>query len=136
LLPGDGEGRNGVCLARRWLDVTTVDAPPVDAQKAGRLAAARDVDPAIRANIHRKVDCALKPGGFLLLEGFAPDYLRYGKGGPKAKEMMFTETATAKKFFSLLNIELFVKLHSGLPSSECHGGFVVVLRLRGRRTPP
>ncbi len=37
LLPGDGEGRNGVWPARRGLGVTTVDASPVGAEKAGGL---------------------------------------------------------------------------------------------------
>ncbi len=95
-----------------------------------------DGDPAVRADIHSKVDRTLKPGEFPLLEGFAPDYLGYGKGVPKAEEMMFTERVTAKEFLSLLNIEHFEKLHSELPSSERQSGFVVVLRLRGRRTPP
>lgn len=34
-----------------------------------------DGDPAVRADIHSKVDRTLKPGEFSLLEGIAPDYL-------------------------------------------------------------
>ena len=41
LLPGDGEGRNGVWLAERGLHVTTIDASPVGVGKARHLAAAR-----------------------------------------------------------------------------------------------
>ena len=48
LLPGDGEGRNGVWLAGRGLHVTAVDASPVGVEKAHRLAAARGVEIDIR----------------------------------------------------------------------------------------
>jgi len=162
LLPGDGEGRNGVWLARRGLNVTTVDASPVGVEKARKLAAARGVemtvvtadlrdwdapegmydlvvlafvhvDPAVRADIHRKVARTLKPGGLLLLEGFAPDHLGYGKGGPKTKEMMFTAASMTEDFADLLDIEHLEELRTELPSSERHGGPAVVLRLRGRR---
>jgi len=38
LLPGDGEGRNGVFLAQMGADVRTVDASPVAVQRALTLA--------------------------------------------------------------------------------------------------
>lgn len=43
LVPGDGEGRNGVWLAQQGLAVTTLDLSPVGVEKAKRLAAARGV---------------------------------------------------------------------------------------------
>lgn len=43
LLPGDGEGRNGVWLAGQGLEVTTFDPSPLGVEKASRLAADRGV---------------------------------------------------------------------------------------------
>ena len=43
LLPGDGEGRNSVCLARRGHHVTAVDNSRVGLEKASRLASESDV---------------------------------------------------------------------------------------------
>ncbi|MBO6784103.1 MAG: class I SAM-dependent methyltransferase [Alphaproteobacteria bacterium] len=165
LVPGDGEGRNGVWLAARGLDVTTVDASPVGVDKARKLAAASSVtidaitadlrewdapeagyDVVVlaflhvnaddRTGVHRALARALKPGGLLLLEGFAPDHLGTGKGGPPVKEMMFTEERMHEDFAGLLDIEHLEVLHTELPASERHGGPAIVLRLRGRRTDP
>lgn len=165
LLPGDGEGRNGVWLAERGLSVTTVDASPVGVEKAQKLASARGVqiDTQIadlrdwtapkaafdlvvlaflhvnvddRTSVHRLIAETLKPGGLLLLEGFAPDHVGYGKGGPKMKEMMFTAPGLREDFKDLLDIEYLAEQKSVLPASERHGGPAVVARLRGRRKLP
>lgn len=162
LLPGDGEGRNGVWLAQRGLDVTTVDASAVGIDKARRLAAERGVDldiqiadlrdwdapvaafdvvisaflhvgPDDRAGLHQKLAATLKPGGLLLLEGFTPDHLGIGKGGPKDTRMMFTEDRLRDDFADRLDIEYLETLETELPASERHGGPAVVIRLRGRR---
>jgi SAM-dependent methyltransferase len=162
LVPGDGEGRNGVWLAERGLNVTTIDASPVGVAKALQLAAAREVkieaeigdlrdwtpdaprfdvvvlaflhvNPADRQPVHQRVATALKPGGLLLLEGFASDYLGFGKGGPSAKEMMFTESGLRDDFEDMLDIEYLAQSQIELPSSERHGGRAVVMRLRARR---
>jgi SAM-dependent methyltransferase len=162
LLPGDGEGRNGVWLAERGLNVATVDASSVGVEKAKILAAARGVEidiqiadlrdwdapeeafdlvvlaflhvgPDDRAVIHRKIVQTLKSGGLLLLEGFTPDHLGCGKGGPKDTRMMFTEERLREDFADLLDIEHLAALKTELPTSERHGGPAAVIRLRGRR---
>ena len=162
LLPGDGEGRNGVWLAERGLNVTTVDASSVGVEKARSLAAARGVElnikiadlrewdapegtfdvlvsaflhvgPDDRAAVHRKLAQMLKPGGLLLLEGFTTDHLGYGKGGPKDTRMLFTKDKLRGDFEELLNIEHLEVLKTELPASERHGGRAAVIRLRARR---
>ena len=109
LVPGDGEGRNGVWLAEQGLEVTTLDLSAVGAAKARRIAELRGVsidarqadlrtwvwpnerydlvallfvhfDVEGRAVLHRKMLAALKPGGLLIIEGFHPD-----RFGPKAE---------------------------------------------------
>ena len=162
LLPGDGEGRNGVWLAERGLKVTSVDASPVGAKKAQQLAASRGVSinaeitdlrdweapqgefdllvlaflhvgPDDRTELHRKLALTLKPNGLLLLEGFTPDHLGYGKGGPPATDMMFSEDRLRNDFGEHLDIEHLEALKTELPASERHGGPAAVIRLRARR---
>jgi SAM-dependent methyltransferase len=161
-VPGDGEGRNGVWLAARGCAVTTVDASPVGAEKARRLAAERVVELSIeiadlrdwdapvgafdlaisaflhvpdddRAVIHRTIARTLKPGGLLLLEGFTPEHIGYGKGGPKDPAMMFTEDRLRDDFADLMDIAHLEALRTELPASERHGGPAAVIRLRARR---
>src|SRR5512141_2725741 len=96
LVPGDGEGRNGVWLAEQGHRVTTVDSSDVGLAKARALAAERGVTietitadladwepseksvdglvltyvhfPAdLRAAIHRKLFSSLRIGGVLIL---------------------------------------------------------------------
>lgn len=100
LVPGDGEGRNGVWLAQQGLIVDSVDVSPAGVAKARKLAAERSVE--INAQIgdlttwrwpesvydivaslylhffdgdrplmHRAMLNALKPGGILILEAFS-----------------------------------------------------------------
>lgn len=110
LVPGDGEGRNGVWLAEQGLDVTTFDPSPVGVEKARQLAAARAVDidanvgefatwtwqadsydvvvltyvhlePTARRKGHAAAWRALKPGGLLILEAFSPRQAEMRKHG-------------------------------------------------------
>ncbi len=120
LAVADGEGRNGVWLARQGLVVTSVDISPVGQAKALALAqetgvslefveadlamwswpaAAYDVVAAIfiqfapppqRTKIFAGMKRALKPGGLLILEGYRPKQLEYGTGGPPVAENMYT----------------------------------------------
>ena len=161
-VPGDGEGRNGVWLAEKGLQVTTVDASPIGVAKAQKLAAARGVgldahvadmrnwippksgfDVVVSAFVHvdgherkavyQAIAKTLKPGGLLLLEGFAPDHIGIGKGGPSVKEMMFTAAGLREDFGDMLDIEYLEETRTVLPASERHGGPAVVMRLRARR---
>ncbi len=120
LAVADGEGRNGVWLARQGLVVTSVDISPVGQAKARALAkeagltmevieadlatwswpaAAYDVVAAIfiqfapppqRAKIFAAMKRTLKPGGLLIIEGYRPKQLEYGTGGPPIAENMYT----------------------------------------------
>jgi SAM-dependent methyltransferase len=110
LVPGDGEGRNGVWLAELGLNVTTVDASAIGVHKANMLAAERGVTidaqqsdlttwqwptatfdvvasiylhfpPEIRARMHAQMLMALKPGGHLVLEGYTPRQLAHRFAG-------------------------------------------------------
>jgi len=108
LVPGDGEGRNGVWLAAQGFDVMSVDASAIGVSKARALAAERGAridiqnanldswgwpvaifdgvasifvhfEPVVRRIMHRRMLAALKPGGFLLLEAFTPKHIENRK---------------------------------------------------------
>lgn len=115
----DGEGRNSVWLAEQGLRVTAFDPAPNAVAKARKLAAARgvkvefhetDLDgwdwtrgfdvvagifiqfvgPDARAVLFARIRAALKPGGLLLLHGYAPRQIEYGTGGPPDRANMYT----------------------------------------------
>jgi SAM-dependent methyltransferase len=107
-VPGDGEGRNGVWLAKQGLTVDTVDVSPLGVAKAMKFAEVHgvelntetadlltwnwpqehyDIVAAIfvhffdsdRPRMHRAMLDALKPGGLLILEAYRPDQIEMQK---------------------------------------------------------
>ena len=127
----DGEGRNSVWLAQQGLDVTAFVFSPPAVEKARKLAidAGVKVDyrlgdinawnwdaaqydaiaaiffqfvaPPERAVIFAGLLGALKPGGTLFLQGYNTDQLKYGTGGPKQIENLYTEPMLRSAFSSL-----------------------------------
>jgi SAM-dependent methyltransferase len=106
LVPGDGEGRNGVWLAQQGFAVTTVDLSAKGCEKALGLARARGVqieavqadltawdwpvdafdgiasvflhmEPPQRKTMHAAMAQALRPGGLLLIVAFNPAHLAH-----------------------------------------------------------
>jgi SAM-dependent methyltransferase len=128
LAVADGEGRNGVWLARQGHEVTSLDFSPAAQAKARRLAARHGVAPEfIEADVHgwaypeaafdavveiftqfsspadrsRKwagMRQALKPGGVLIVQGYTPAQLKYGTGGPRLEENLYTEAMLQAAF--------------------------------------
>jgi SAM-dependent methyltransferase len=108
LVPGDGQGRNGVWLAGQGLIVDSVDVSPLGVAKSRDLARSRgveinaqigdllswdwprgqyDVVAALyvhfadhdRPRMHRAMMDALKPGGILILEAFRLEQIEFQK---------------------------------------------------------
>lgn len=120
LVPGDGEGRNGVWLAERGVQVHAVDVSLVALAKAHKLAARRSVSlnfeqldvlewdwpenaydlivaifiqfapPPERERIMAGIRRALKPGGLLILQGYTPKQVGFATGGPGNVANMYT----------------------------------------------
>lgn len=119
LAVADGEGRNGVWLARQGFAVTSVDIAPRGLAKARALAerhgvalhlveadlrrwdwpvAAFDGVVAIFAHfprevrpiLHRRMLEALVPGGLLLIEAYSPYQHLYRTGGPQDLDMLYS----------------------------------------------
>lgn len=146
----DGEGRNGVWLAEQGLAVLSTDISPRAQEKARQLAARRGVNvefglvdlvdwnwpvesfdvvvaifiqfagPDLRERIFEGIKRALKPGGLLLLEGYRPEQLEYGTGGPPNAENMYTLAMLGEAFseFEILKLVAYeAELHEGVGHS-------------------
>jgi cyclopropane fatty-acyl-phospholipid synthase-like methyltransferase len=117
----DGEGRNGVWLAKQGMRVTGFDVSDIALAKANQLAADNEVnieyslcdtdgfdwqantydavvgifiqfaDPEMRARIFQQVHQTLKSGGLFILQGYTPKQLEYKTGGPSLIEHLYTE---------------------------------------------
>lgn len=136
LCVADGEGRNSVWLARQGLAVDAFDISEVGVAKAGKQAQAAGVsvsyaisdcdqwpwpqqaydgvaaifvqfaDPAMRERLFaHMVDC-LKPGGILILQGYTPQQLSYGTGGPPQLSHLYTGAMLREAFAGMDIIEL------------------------------
>lgn len=167
LIPGsvlclaEGEGRNGVFLARRGFRVTAVDSSSVGLKKAEELAARHGVrlhtvvadlaeyaiqpescdnvvsifchlGPEVRRQIHRAVVSGLKPGGILVLEGYTPEQLLLKTGGPPVKEMMMTLEQLQEE---LLGLECIVgqEIQRDVVEGSLHTGRGAVVQVIARK---
>lgn len=160
LVPGDGEGRNGVWLAQQGHRVTAMDGSVVGLQKAQALAAERGVTlqtvlgdlsdwaptpatfaavvltfvhlPAsIRAAAHQRLVAGLAPGGLLILESFHPLQLQHHSGGPKDAAMLYTP-ALLREDFEELDEVLLWHGEVALDEGPGHQGLAHVTRFVGR----
>ncbi|MEJ5306093.1 MAG: class I SAM-dependent methyltransferase [Ignavibacteria bacterium] len=127
LMLGDGEGRNGVYLATRGLDVSSLDYAEMGLRKAKKLAEEKNVDLKTilsdvnefdfgkekwgtivliflhltkdeRKNLYSKIKDALIPDGLFFMEVFSVDQLNYNSGGPSLPELLYTKEELEKEF--------------------------------------
>lgn len=162
LAVADGEGRNGVWLAEQGLDVVSVDSSSVGLAKARRLAAKRHVeietvvddlatfdwpengfdlvvaifvqfaDP-LRSVIFRGMKRTLRPGGSLILEGYRPEQLVYGTGGPREVENLYTREILEDAFADLEIVHL--REHDALVSEGSgHAGMSALIDMIARKS--
>lgn len=158
----DGEGRNGVWLAEQGLDVVSFDFSPQAIDKARRLAAARGVSldlrrcdlarwdwtpaafdvvaaifvqfapPGLRTQAFAGIVRTLTPGGLLLLQGYRPEQLRYGTGGPPQAEHMYTADLLRAAFAELEIVHL-AEHDSVLAEGKGHAGMSALIDLVARK---
>ncbi|QWE29785.1 bifunctional 2-polyprenyl-6-hydroxyphenol methylase/3-demethylubiquinol 3-O-methyltransferase UbiG [Polynucleobacter sp. Adler-ghost] len=117
----DGEGRNGVWLAKQGMRVTGFDVSDIALAKANQFATDSEVniqyslcdtdsfdwqanlydavigifiqfaDPEMRTRIFKQIHQTLKLGGLFILQGYTPKQLQYKTGGPSLIEHLYTE---------------------------------------------
>ena len=158
----DGEGRNGVWLAERGLDVLSIDWSPTALGKARALAKRRGVTlrteqvdlvqwrwpaaefdviaaifiqfltPDERRQVFAGMRNALKPGGLLLIEGYRPEQLNYKTGGPSLVENLYTRALLEAEFGSLSEVQ--ITEHDSMTSEGTgHVGMAALIDLVGRK---
>jgi len=162
LAVADGEGRNGVWLAQQGLNVTSVDFSPVALAKARQLAeqsgvtietieadlakwewpaAAYDVvvaifiqfaPPPMRAKLFAGMKSALKPQGLLILEGYRPQQVDYGTGGPPNRENMYTRELLEAAFTGM-EILHFKEYDAAIEEGSGHKGLSALIDLIARK---
>lgn len=123
----DGEGRNSVYLAEQGAQATAVDISIVGLEKAKKLADARNVPltvlhadlsthqfppstydavvmifchmpAASRPFLYEQIRNTLKPGGWLLVEGYNEAQLGRGTGGPPVADLMLNLEELLEEF--------------------------------------
>ena len=156
-----GEGRNAVWLAERGLDVHGVDGSSVGVEKTRRLAAERGVNvsvshadlaefdlgrdqwdgivaifahlpPPLRERVHRAIPRALKAGGVLLLEAYAPGQLGRGTGGPPALPMLYS-VPTLRDELAGLRFDRLEETERAVVEGTYHTGSAITVQVVGVR---
>lgn len=162
LAVADGEGRNGVWLARQGLDVLSLDFSPAAQAKARALAAEHRVTVTfVEADVHawpypdeafdvvaeiftqfstppereRKwagMRRALKRGGLLIVQGYTPKQLEYGTGGPKQVEQLYTRDMLMRAFGDFADVNI-VEEERALHEGPAHSSMSAVIGMTARR---
>jgi SAM-dependent methyltransferase len=159
----DGEGRNGVWLARQGFHVRSVDIAAAGMEKARRLAAERGVaiatdvadlaeydlereawdgivsvfahlPPKVRRDLHARCAAALKPGGVMLYEAYGKGQLGRGTGGPPDVELLVTRDDVAQEFPGCRILHSFQGLREVVEGKH-HTGIGEVVQFVVQRNP-
>ncbi len=156
LCVADGEGRNGVWLAKQGYSVTSIDFSQNAIEKINRLAQRNEIsikticvdllnydfgenryDGIVSIFAHFKVEeinklhykyfNALKPNGVFMMEVFAKEQLPLKTGGPKNISLLY-DTQDIQNSFPSGKIELLKKDIVYLHEGNIHDGKAVVVR--------
>ena len=158
----DGEGRNGVWLAKQGMQVIGFDASDIALAKAKQFAKENQVeveysfsdtdsfawhantydavigifiqfaDPAMRERIFQKTYEALKPGGIFILQGYTPKQLEYKTGGPSLIEHLYTDELIRELTKGFEVLEL-VSYEKELSEGPRHTGMSAILGLVAKK---
>ena len=158
----DGEGRNGVWLAKQGMQVVGFDASDIALSKARKFAKDNHVaveysfsdtdsyawptntydavvgifiqfaDPEMRKRIFAKTYESLKPGGIFILQGYTPKQLEYKTGGPSLIEHLYTEEMMRGLAKDFSILEL-CSYERELSEGPRHSGMSAILGLVARK---
>jgi cyclopropane fatty-acyl-phospholipid synthase-like methyltransferase len=162
LCVADGEGRNSVWLAEQGFAVTAFDFASNAVDKARALAARRGVTvdhrlddverwdwdtarydavvaifiqflaPETRDAAFARMQAAVEPGGVFILEGYRPEQVDYGTGGPPRRDHMYTREWIETRFsgWELLSIDSY---DADIREGKAHGGMSALIDAVARR---
>jgi 2-polyprenyl-3-methyl-5-hydroxy-6-metoxy-1,4-benzoquinol methylase len=163
LCVADGEGRNSVWLAKQGMTIEAFDISPVAIEKARKLAKHEQVSvvfsvasthswawkpnyydliaaifiqfatPNMRVDLFAQMRDSLKPGGYLILQGYTPKQLDYKTGGPPSIDHLYT-TELIQDLLRGMEIcdwqEYEAKIHEG----EGHRGMSALMGVVARKS--
>ena len=162
LCVADGEGRNSVWLAEQGFAVTAFDFAPNGVAKAKRLAQRRGVSvshrvadiytwpwaearydavvaifiqflpPERRDSAFSGMKSAVEPGGVFLLEGYRPEQVDYGTGGPPKRENMYTREWVQRQFAGW-EILVLAAYDAVIAEGQAHNGMSALIDVVARK---
>lgn len=162
LCVADGEGRNAVWLAQQGMQVTAFDFAANAVDKARQLAAKRRVSadfrvadmyawpwqpnafdavvaifiqflpPEHRDAIFDGMKQTVRPGGLMLLEGYRPEQVDYGTGGPPRREHMYTRPWLESRFADWQILDLR-EYDAEIREGTAHSGMSALIDLVSRK---
>jgi SAM-dependent methyltransferase len=162
LCVADGEGRNSVFLAEQGLAVSAFDFAPNAVAKAKRLAARRGVrvdhrlgdiyawdwdaatfdalvaifiqflSPDEREGVFAGMKRAVRPGGWFLLEGYRPEQVDNGTGGPPRREHMYTRAWLTQQFADW-ELHLLESYDAAIHEGRGHDGMSALIDLAAQK---
>lgn len=162
LAVADGEGRNSVWLAQQGLLVDAFDISPVGVAKADELARRENVSmnlhvcdcdswdwrpeaydvvaavfvqfagPEMRQRLFAGMAATLKPGGYLIVQGYTPGQLDCKTGGPGLLENLYTGDMMREAFAAFEIVELR-EYNSVLAEGTQHVGPSALLGMVARK---
>ena len=153
----EGEGRNGVYLAKLGHIVTCIDYSESGVQKMRELAQEEHVTidascadlndvaleqgtwdgiviifghfpPELRKKVHQQIYNALKPGGKLVLEAYHKEQVNYKTGGPMHTEMLYSKEELLSDFSAFTNLSIKEKFRS-VREGNFHTGEAAVIQV-------
>jgi 2-polyprenyl-3-methyl-5-hydroxy-6-metoxy-1,4-benzoquinol methylase len=155
----EGEGRNGVYLAKMGCDVTCIDYSELGIEKMKLLAEENNVQleticadlaevelepnawdgivlifghfpEELRKYVHGQIYSALKPGGKLVLEAYHKNQLNFKTGGPMTDKLLYSEAELKSDFNEFSSIQIEMKEREVL-EGQYHFGKSAVIQVVG-----
>jgi cyclopropane fatty-acyl-phospholipid synthase-like methyltransferase len=158
----DGEGRNGVYVARQGANVTSTDFSEAAQEKARQLADEHGVDvtfeqrdvynwddmttefdvvlaifiqfapPDKRTILFEDIKRLVKPGGLVVLQGYRPEQIDFKTGGPPNIENMYT-AELLRNAFPDFEIQHLVEHDSVVDEGSGHSGLSALVDMVARK---
>ena len=157
----EGEGRNAVFLAKQGYSVTAVDSSSIGLRKAQKLAEDNGVviecvhadltefefgencwdgiisifcplPSELRADVYKKVESSLRPGGVFLTESYTPRQIEYGTGGGNCIDTMQSKESLEREL-KKLHFTHLVEVEREVIEGIYHTGIASVVQAIGLR---
>lgn len=158
----EGEGRNAVYLAQLGFEVLAVDQSMVGLKKALLLAEQNDVEIEVqqadlssyeikpdtydgvvsiyghfekttRRHIHSEAVKSLKQGGFLVIEAYSKEQLRFSTGGPRDESLLYELTDLEADFSESVDFMIKRQIERDVIEGKYHTGKGSVIQIFARK---